>query len=110
MSTTLTWSPMSCLSGHPPVGSTLWPPSSPIAPAGPAAAGGRSKCRGGRGPSRPWPPPGSGFTVPPAAPGRRGGSIKSSCKIETKIDLECRGCRGCMQVGVIRPYEAFLRC
>ena len=63
---------------------TLRLPAAATAPAGAAAAGGRSKCRGGRGPSRPRLPPGQGFTVPPAAPGRRGGSIKSSCKRSKK--------------------------
>ena len=63
---------------------TLRLPAAATAPARAAAAGGRSKCRGGRGPSRPRLPPGQGFTVPPAAPGRRGGSIKSSCKRSKK--------------------------
>ena len=55
---------------------TLRPPAAFTAPAGAAAAGDPSICRGGRGPGRPRQPPDQGFTVPPAAPGRRGGSIK----------------------------------
>ena len=54
---------------------------SATAPAGAAAAGSHSKCRGGRGPGRPRLPPGQDFTVPPAAPGRRGGSITKSCNL-----------------------------
>ena len=61
------------------VGTTMWPPAAATAPAGSAAAGSHSKCRGGRGPGRPRLPPGQGFTVPPAAAGRRGGSITKSC-------------------------------
>ena len=34
----------------------------------------------GRGPDRPQLPPGQGFTLPPAAPRRRGGSITKTCK------------------------------
>ena len=67
-----------------PVGTTLRPPAAATAPAGAAAAGSHSKCRGGRGPGRPRLPPGQGFTVPPAAPGRRGGSITKSCKTSKK--------------------------
>ena len=68
------------------VDTTLWPPAAATAPAGTAAAGSHSKCRGGRGPGRPRLPPGQGFTVPPAAPSRRGGSITKICKNRKKID------------------------
>ena len=62
----------------------LQPPAAATDLAGAAAAGSLSKCRGGRGPDRPRLPPGKGFTVPPAAPGRRGGSITKSCKTSEK--------------------------
>ena len=65
-------------------------PTAATAPAGAAAAGGHSKCRGGRGPDRPRLPPGQGFTVPPAAPGRWGGSITKTCYTTKKIDTYIR--------------------
>ena len=59
-------------------------PTTATVPAGAAVAGCHSKCRGGRGPDRPRLPPGQGVTVPPAAPGRRGGSITISSKSRKK--------------------------
>ena len=67
-----------------PGGSTPRPPAAAAAPSRAAAAGGHSRCRGGRGPGRPQQPPGQGFTVPPAALGRRGGSITITCKSRKK--------------------------
>ena len=66
-------------------GTTPRPPAAATASARAAAAGSHSKCRGVRGPGRRRMPPGEGFAVPPAAPGRRRGSITKTCKNRKKI-------------------------
>ena len=73
---------------QPPEGSTLRPPTAQ-APAGAVAAGGRSICRGGCGPSRPRQPPGHGFTVPP-------GGIHQKILQEPKKIGGGRGGGGCL--------------
>ena len=50
------------------------PPQEPLSRAATSYAAGGAALVG------PWLPPGQGFAVPPAAPGRRGGSITNICK------------------------------
>ena len=71
------------------------------APAGVAAVGGRSICRGGRGLGRPRLPPGHGFNVHPAAPGSRRGSIRKSYKSRKICVCVCLCVCVCVYVCVV---------